>query len=722
MCPSPLRALYVLGALFVGLCVATSDVAFAGDLAPWFHPDSADQYLFVGKSVWDLGAGKVVAPTGGPNFLFDAHRVVGADDRVFLPGSDRILPGMAPVGFIAMLDGSAAKPITLDGKTSDSNGIPAFAVASDHRRVVWVDGGDYWRGEIDWPNAQVVNRKKVTSVGAFNPTQTPLLWWGNVIFVYGNFDKEKPIVRIDLVSGTTDELELFGHALEVNVGNRCFFGAVSPNHVRIARAYPAIIYSYDVRTGKPTMIRNKLEDITAWRGADVLQGDPVPFWADDDTAYTVDARGFLIKIDFRNARMDVLAQPEVKVYGDPVGTTRILGILPGGRYLDAYSSQSNHDMAVTFLGRFLIDRTTGQHLPLPFDDKAYGKWLDDSRYLYTVDKGGLSTVGIWLYDRASDATKRLAGGTIDYARMVVLKKQNQVYAVSQQSGSNLRRINLDGSGAQDLGPCEMAIPARLPVDDPVDLGFGKEPIDLWKPVTVDLAALAPTLPPEPPAGKLLLLEQIKDLPREQRDFADNAYDYAGTNATFGSYYDPTKVAMKMLDAHKSDPASPVGNLLMTVDFTAALDRDHIVRYGHDHSLELIAMDPKLTPAQKKEIANRVGPALADTFLKDAKPDVQKINLVFQKCLEDAKQAVAGGAGSPTVAPANPSQQQQQPVASQQQQTQSHGPTTQANPSPPPAPPQPSPPPANTHSKVDKATEATKKAKSAKDKLKGLFGQ
>ena len=78
-------------------------------------------------------------------------------------------------------------------------------------------------------------------------------------------DTFKPVVRIDLVTGTTDEMETY-RAFEVNPNGRLLSSLVSPHGCRVVSVTSSVIYCYDVRTGKATLTRNKFEDIPSTRG------------------------------------------------------------------------------------------------------------------------------------------------------------------------------------------------------------------------------------------------------------------------------------------------------------------------------------------------------------------------------------------------------------------------------------------------------------------------
>lgn len=698
----------------IGSSIAQRSVAAPAD-SPWLLPENAAKYIFIGKDVWDIDAGKVAAPNAAPDVFETSHRIAGVSDRIFdAPPSGPHPSGIVSPGRIVMLDGSMPQMPTLDGKQTDSTGNgPAFWINADRRRVVWMQNGDYWRGEIDWKNSSIINRKQVTSLGVFTPLTSPILWWGQLLFVDGEFDKAKPIVRIDLASGDITEMETQRVFLVNTQQGRTLATVVSPSGARIINPTPSVIFCYDVRTGKATMFRNKFEDTAALRSQTLFVNDP-PIWIDDDTVYSLDARGYLAKLDLRNSRMEILQEPQMILNGETPTHTRNLAVLPGTHLVDqSTSSGGGHGGPATVGQRSLLNVADQKRTSLPFDDSMSGKWIDATKYIYVQTKGGLSTVGTWLYDRSDNSNKHLSSFSIDFFRMVMVPERKQIYAVSQQSGNQFIRLNLDGSPSQNLGPCALAVVHRMPaVDDVVDLGFTGQAVDLWKPVAVDEAALAATEPAEPPQGKLKLFDLTKDLSGDDKAFAEQAYDYCIMNSTLGVYCDATKAAMKVLDAYRSQPNQPVGSFFAMADFSDCVDRDHLARWGHDHALETIANDQQMSADQKRQVADQTGRLLADAYYSQAKPDIRKVDMLFQTSLADARKG-SGSNSSPAAAATS------MPPAAQQN---SGAPA----PAPAPAPSSPqqtSPPQQNSPaaSEIDKAAEEAKKAKDAAHRLKGLFG-
>jgi hypothetical protein len=701
---------FCISILILAFCLCLNRAAPAAEAAPWLQAETADKYVFVGKAVWEIESGKIVSPQGAPEVYGTARRIVGVNDKLFdIPVSGVHPAGMTTPSLIEMLDGSSQQMPTLDGKAENDTGNgPAFWVNSDHRRVVWMQGGDYWRGEIDWATAKVVNRKQLTQLGVFNPMTKPLLWWGHLLFVHGNFDKAKPIVRINLASGEITELETY-RAFVVQADGRLM---VSPNACRVICVTPSVIYCYDVRTGRASMTRTKFEDLPSTRGRQLFVGLP-PIWTDEDTIYSLDGAGYLARIDLRNSRMDVLQEPPVIIQLEERAYTKVEGLVPGSHLIDiARMSSGGKSTHAIPRERFLFDVTNTQRTALPFDDSANGRWLDDSMFLYTKTQGGLSAVGTWLYDRTANSHKRLTGVSIDYDRMAVLKKQKQIWAVSQQAGTSLIRMNLDGSGSQNLGPCQLGMVRQMPGEDrAIDLGFASAKEDLWKPAAVDEAAIAATQPAEPPLGKLKLFELTKDASVDEKSFAELSYDYAGSNDYLTNYCDSVKFAMKLLDAHKADSQTPFSNLMINVDLSDVVDRDHLIRYGHEQALRTIGMDTKLTPDQKRQIADRAGPLLADAYFKQAKPNIKDMSLLFQSSLAAARDSVTGHAGTtpPPATPAQPAQANSQPKDNP--------------PAQPPDNANKQPPQKEKPSRADQAAaERAKRAKEAADRIRGVIGR
>jgi hypothetical protein len=675
-------------ALFLPLvCVMISRCPAADSDTPWLKVENTDKYLFAGKTVWDIDAGKIVSPDGAPQILEYSRPIVGVSDRLFFPGVTPAIAGFGQIGCVYTLGVPGVKfPTLKDQPSSAASDAQNFWANVDERRVVWIQNGDYWRGDIDWNSVKIINRKQVTTQGAFQPSNKPLLWWGNLLYVYGNFDKDKPIVRINLTTNTVDELPTYSVFQTAN-------SFTSPNSYRMFSVTPSIIYCFDARTGKATTIHNKCEEISGTGYMPSLFGQKPPIWTDDDTAYSFDSWGLIAKLDLRNSRMEIVSQPPANSQDQK----RIQNIFSHFADVASFGAGTNPNNPV-FKERYLVNVITGQHTTLPFTDRDFGIWFDDSHYIYQRQTGGLSSIGTWVYDRTANSNTHVFGGTIDLQRFVYFKKQNQIWSISQQGGVSLKRLNLDGSGSADMGACQLDYLARLPNTPPIDLGLTGNSDDLWKAPVIDQAALATTQPADPPQGKMLLLQQISSETPENQQFAQQAYDYLKSSAPLSDFYDPIKFAMKMLDAHKASPSDALSSLSTKTDLSDVIDRDSIVKYGHDQAAGAGANEPKLTADQKSQIADRTGQTLADSFVKSPGLGVGHINQLYAAAYHSARSSVLGQA----TAANNPPQQQANTQQNNTQPTQS----SQQN---------------DPQAKVDKAVTKAQKAKNTADQLRGLFG-
>ena len=283
---------------------------------------------------------------------------------------------------------------------------PAFWTSNDRRRVIWIERGDFCDGEIDWATCKIVNRKQVTTVGSFNALNKPLLWWGHLVFLWGNFDKEKPIVRLDLASGEMTELETF-RTLNILQNPQSVTTNVSPGACRIVYPTASLVYSYDVRTGKSSMFRNKYEILASERpGQDLLYAQNA-VWVSDEMVYSFDPFGWIARGPAKLADGSVAAAEDSRVRGSgelhKAGRDGA-GDAPGGHRGNRGGRCKGAGQARTGK-RFLLDVTTGERTPLPYDDRAMGVWVDPMLYIYVQTTGGLSGVGTWAYDRSTNKTR-----------------------------------------------------------------------------------------------------------------------------------------------------------------------------------------------------------------------------------------------------------------------------------------------------------------------------
>jgi hypothetical protein len=499
-------ALLLIGAFASAPFGALAGAPSAG--GPWLDPANADHYVFVGKDVWDAATGKLIAPGAAPILYQNSRAVVGATDRLWMPPTGLGLPGMPEEGMLySTTDNYQRVHPTLDGKPwSNLGDFPGFWIASDLRRAVWIDKGDFWRGVVDWNKHRVVDPKQVTHVGVFTG-KSPLLWSGELLFVNGGFDPKKPVVRIDLNSGATEEMETY-HVF--NVGESSYAdatvaaGMVSPSACCLINPTAEPIYTYDVRTGKAGTIHNPLFDKPgATPVAGLVDNTHPPVWLDDETVVFVNT--LVAKLDLRKQEMQILFSFDSA--GDP-GVSWSEHVLPGNRHLDIEGSTHETGTGVSnnpkpiFKQRFLIDLVTGQKIPTTLDEQAHsGMWLNDSKFMYVRTTGGLSSVGTWLYDRHTNASVRIAPAQLEMTRARLLRNGAEVWAVNTARGTTLTRAKVDGSGSEELGPSQMFQPTQFPSGPPLDLGLTGPSSLSSAAAAAPIAPVADTpVAPKPPAS------------------------------------------------------------------------------------------------------------------------------------------------------------------------------------------------------------------------------
>ncbi|HMB96384.1 MAG TPA: hypothetical protein VKK61_10125, partial [Tepidisphaeraceae bacterium] len=226
--------------------------------------------------------------------------------------------------------------------------------------------------------------------------------------------------------------------------------------------------------------------------------------------------------------------------------------------------------------------------------------------------------------------------------------------------------------------------------------------DLWKAPVIDQAALAATQPADPPVGKMLLMQQISSETPENQQFAQQAYDYIKANAALSDFYDPIKFAVKMLDAHKTQPSEALSNLVTKVDLKDTVDHDSIVKYGHDQAAGAVANDTRLTADQKTQIADRTGQTLADSFVKDPSFDMNHINQLYSASYHSARNSVLGQTQTAGTPPPQPAQQ----ASAQQNNANPNSQSSQPN---------------DPEAKLDRAVGKAQKGKDTVSQIRGLFG-
>jgi hypothetical protein len=460
LCPN-----IVCRALATVLLQALAGDAIAAEVEEWMKPGNASKFLCVDNDVYSIETLQPVAK-GVLAGLRGARVIKDSPGVFYIGGSTEAsqVPGIVKIPGWRFRPGDAAnvKPLEKLPK-QDIRGQSAY-LASDLRRVAYIDKGDWWRGDIDWAAGDVVNRKQVTSVGQFSPNNQPVLgWFGNYLFVFGNFDEKKPVVRIDLVSG--DLLEI-PHSEVFHVRGTMHMGNVNPAGDRLIAAQRGdakVIFAFDPYSAKEWTLPNIFKSPNGSTGPGLAPGSQVN-WLDDDTALAV-ADLLLVKIDLAAGKTSVIPLPEGSERG--VGT-----FLPGGQAVmvpgyppGAPRERANYQMKV-------LDLRSGKTMDMP---RESGVWLDDRRYLYAKNTGGITQLGTYLFDRTTQKSVRLSSALMAGTGSYIADRDEVMFPVNQPSQGTIL-VGADGSNARRLETMDVAV-----IGEPIDLEWGKPATDLWDP-------------------------------------------------------------------------------------------------------------------------------------------------------------------------------------------------------------------------------------------------
>ena len=202
--------------LAVCFCFALLPSIAAGEAPAWREKDEA-AYIVVDGRLFDLsGEPREVGP-------FDVNRVAGGvvgrpalvvelqqpDEATSLTPT---LGDYATYGLFTkrinvmtpLMGGEVATTSFVTGdRRSETPAEEQPLLAADFRRTVRLKDGDLHRGVFDWATGEIVSETKVTDLGILKTR--PFLLHGNIALLYGGFDQDKPIVRVDLVTGDVQE-------------------------------------------------------------------------------------------------------------------------------------------------------------------------------------------------------------------------------------------------------------------------------------------------------------------------------------------------------------------------------------------------------------------------------------------------------------------------------------------------------------------------------------
>jgi len=374
---------------------------------PWKSLEELPNYLTLGTMLWDINKMKLLKP----NWMRGPVAPVAGQQKQFLAMDNQYTLTIKPFGAF-----NQDLSLHISGEKSFvrplSNLTGAAWISSDYKRFVQLKEGDVWSGQVSWKYNTYKNLTNKTNIGLLNNAKL-ISWYKDTIYVKRENGGDNPISRININTGKLDELK----------GNPAFNGSHgSPDGRFVFASYTgtSLLHKLHIYDAAKHEFFKMPSSYNMRRYGGELEEDEEPVnieprsWLNEYTFltsygwYDLKARKRLQFSDFPQIVKDLPARIWLIS----------LNHLPDADYVDAILS--GHRLSPTGQGfgpkseaRYLINIKTKVTKKLPL---AHAKnehvmrvtWLDTERYVYSVYKGGLNDVGVWLYNINSKKTKRLS--------------------------------------------------------------------------------------------------------------------------------------------------------------------------------------------------------------------------------------------------------------------------------------------------------------------------
>jgi hypothetical protein len=607
----------------------TVDVPIASRL--WSKPEEAAYFVVTDDKLWDLRSQQAVA------------------EWTYAPNQPQLV--LASPDHLASIDkGSRGKVVTLYRPNGESisthdmvhdEGVPKFDdywlacqfIPGDCRRVVLCSEGDLWRGTFDWKTGKLVDIKRITQIGLFRGKQV-LHWHGNRIWLWGEFDKQKPVVSIDLMTGTLEEIT----TLDVFTP-RVTDMTVNPAGTLLARATEDAIYTY--RLDKNTT-RAYPNAVLVPTGSNIRPTTTVPAathssslkWISDGKAIAEVGYENSVVLDFHNEQPIVVSHRGYAVQG----------IVPGGEYIDIAPStlRPNRPDRPTPTSRMLVSLLDGTRSPLPIPPQATTRWLDGDRVLYIRNDGGLSEIGSWLYQRSTGQSLRLTHHQLRIDALGWIPELQWICGLVQ-GGSHVK-IELREDGMVQASPIEIGMSPDGTIRDgfirvintnPLDLGLSVSASEPWA-ESGDVIAGSPQSQGE--LTDLQLVRQaLENESAEAREFGIQAYEFARDDTLLGNFYQPSKVALKFVAAYRERPTTrdDFGSLTTDLDLSDCVNGDGAYAYFLDRASSMFALESSFgdRPEVHKQVCETIAKVASEAFVQRPRQDIGYVDALFGAAVE-----------------------------------------------------------------------------------------
>lgn len=382
---------------------------------PWSTPEESQSYAFIGDDLWNLETGAIV----GQKWLEQGWAARPIKNAIFpyyfAYRYDATNLGFAYVGRLGVgLPYISPPTLPLLGQqrtTVDFSTKAGYFLSQDLRRAFRLHNGDFWSAKPDWANSKFTDEKQVTALGVFREVR-PLLWHEADVYVWGAFNKKKPVVKVNLESGEVTELEDMG-VFQAPTSTPSYFANPSGNLV--CRFDGNKINVFDPATGDAWQVRNH-PDIDPHSGAVFAANYPFA-WMDDQRMITFRGgspsspspqlgNAFYL-VDLKKKTIAKMQPPELQ--GDSKkGNAKLIEFLPGNKYARVQKFEYGLAQKETNHINMLVELDSGRVARLPIEADSELAWLNHEMCLYTRKEGGLSEIGTWLYDHKAGKSRRLS--------------------------------------------------------------------------------------------------------------------------------------------------------------------------------------------------------------------------------------------------------------------------------------------------------------------------
>ncbi len=484
---------------------------------PWSSPDEAAAYVYVGNELWNADTLKKERSPIYNRYNGGPARLIRNQPGLVAFGT--LENAKASTGFLDLAHAGAEErrasqdSYMIEG-TIGISGIQEMRVAdTDWRRFVFIAEGDLWRGTVDWKDRKAVDVKRLTNTSQLGGARI-LHWHGRTVWLWTGLSQEKPVARIDLITGVIAETPSYNLFPEHE--NRL---VASPSGGLLASMTKDWILALDLRDNRLISIANHFPVAVAnpsaneakqgryelgqakITGLNALGGDPV--WLPGERLLVSNGWSRLIVLDLRGGTSEMLPAPPplgIQTADSRVGVElRFEKHLSGTPYvlIGRSWSEDTPQRTVRKSDMLLLDTSTGEYKRCP-DGAAYFSQVNEHLVFYPIRDGGLSGSGTWIWDVASGETARLTplflNGGYANRDWVFLPERNRLLA--HAGGGEGARDDLKKLLVFDFKSGVSADTRELPVDfsssafngghlsgiavQELELGFSPDAPDPWE--------------------------------------------------------------------------------------------------------------------------------------------------------------------------------------------------------------------------------------------------